>query len=71
MKKVICLFLLLLMFAVLLTGCKSAAEKELEEEREAANNLERQYQEQKEKYDSVQKDINDYRESVSRLDNAY
>ena len=70
MKRIICLLLLLLMLTIPLSGCKSEEEKELDRAKEAASNLEKHAQEAQSRYDELKKDVEDYKDSVSRLDNA-
>lgn len=70
MKRALALLLLSLMFATFLTGCKSQEEKDLESAREAARELQQQYENQKRKYDSLKKDIDDYNQSLDRLESA-
>ena len=57
MKKVLAI-ILTMVFALSLTACgKSQAEKNLEEEKKAASELNSQYEYQKNRYDDLKKDI--------------
>lgn len=70
MKKVLALVLTLVM-VLSLTACgKSQAEKEYEEEVEAASGLKKTYERLQESNDKIQKDFDDYNSALSRLENA-
>lgn len=70
MKKMKKLVALLLIILVILPGCTSKAEKELQRARETANTLRKAVQEAKDDYERLIQDFEDYNRQVDRIQNA-
>ena len=70
MKKMKKLVALLLIILVILPGCTSKAEKELQRARETANTLRKAAQEAKDDYERLIQDFEDYNRQVDRIQNA-
>lgn len=69
MKRVIAILLACLL-AFSLVGCKSKAERELEEARKAADAMEKASKQAQRDYDGLLNDIEDYERAVGKIKNA-
>ena len=59
------------MFVLSLSACgKSQEEKDLEDARDAASNLQNQYEQKKQEYEDLKSDIDNYNSALDRLNNA-
>ena len=70
MKKIICLFLILLMMFSF-CGCETKEEKAAREAQEYADHMNDVYEKAKQDYDDLKDELDEYNKSLDRLNGYY